>query len=137
MKLIRFGMPGEEKPGVIINENYFDVSSYVKDYDEQFFADDGLQYLKEITSDAELTSVDNNIRLGSAVARPSKIICIGLNYSDHAAESKMQVPPEPVIFLNPQRRCAVPMMMLSFPETVQKQIGKWSWLLSSVKRQVI
>ncbi len=48
MKLIRFGLPGEEKPGVIINENYFDVSSYIKDYDEQFFADDGLNFLKEI-----------------------------------------------------------------------------------------
>lgn len=98
MKLFRFGMPGEEKPGVIINENHCDVSSYIKDYDEQFFADDGLNFLKEIITDAELPTIEKDIRLGSPVARPSKIICIGLNYSDHAAESKMQVPAEPVIF---------------------------------------
>jgi len=98
MKLIRFGKPGEEKPGVIINENYFDVSAFIKDYDEHFFADDGLHFLSEITNDAELPPLEKNIRLGPPVARPSKIICIGLNYSDHAAESKMQVPPEPVIF---------------------------------------
>lgn len=98
MKLIRFGMPGEEKPGVIINENYFDVSSFIKDYDEQFFEDDGLNYLNEITGDATLPQVEKSIRIGSPVARPSKIICIGLNYSDHAAESKMQLPAEPVIF---------------------------------------
>lgn len=98
MKLIRFGMPGEEKPGVIINENYYDVSSYIKDYDEQFFSDDGLNYLREIITEAELPQLEKDIRLGSPVARPSKIICIGLNYSDHASESKMQVPAEPVIF---------------------------------------
>ncbi|HWC52733.1 MAG TPA: fumarylacetoacetate hydrolase family protein [Chitinophagaceae bacterium] len=98
MKLIRFGMPGEEKPGVIINDSYCDVSSYIKDYDEQFFADDGLNFLKEIITDAELPQLEKDIRLGPPVARPSKIICIGLNYSDHAAESKMQVPAEPVIF---------------------------------------
>jgi 2,4-diketo-3-deoxy-L-fuconate hydrolase len=98
MKLIRFGMPGEEKPGVIIDDNYCDVSSYIKDYDEQFFSDDGLNFLKEIITDAELPQVEKDIRLGPPVARPSKIICIGLNYSDHAAESKMQVPAEPVIF---------------------------------------
>lgn len=98
MKLIRFGIPGEEKPGVIINDNYCDVSSYIKDYDEQFFDDDGLIFLKEIITDAELPQLDKDIRLGPPVARPSKIVCIGLNYSDHAAESKMQVPTEPVIF---------------------------------------
>lgn len=98
MKLIRYGNPGEEKPGVIIDENYYDVSAFIKDFDEQFFADEGLNYLKEITADATLPKVDKGIRLGSPVARPSKMICIGLNYSDHAAESKMQVPPEPVIF---------------------------------------
>lgn len=98
MKLIRYGNPGEEKPGVIIDENYYDVSAFIKDFDEQFFADEGLNYLKEITADATLPKVDKGIRLGSPVARPSKIICIGLNYSDHATESKMQVPPEPVIF---------------------------------------
>lgn len=98
MKLIRYGKAAEEKPGVIINENYFDVSTYVNDYDETFFADDGLSYLKEIIDDAELQPLEKNVRLGPPIARPSKIICIGLNYSDHAAESKMQVPQEPVIF---------------------------------------
>jgi 2-keto-4-pentenoate hydratase/2-oxohepta-3-ene-1,7-dioic acid hydratase in catechol pathway len=98
MKLIRFGELYKEKPGVIINENYFDVSKYIRDYDEGFFEEDGLQFLEEILAEAELPAVDKSMRLGAPVARPSKIICIGLNYSDHAAESHMQVPSEPVIF---------------------------------------
>jgi len=98
MKLIRFGEPGKEKPGIIINEKYFDVSDYVREYDERFFTEDGLSFLKKITGDAELRPVPEDIRLGSPLARPSKIICIGLNYSDHAAETNMPIPKEPIIF---------------------------------------
>ena len=98
MKLIRFGEPGKEKPGIIIHEKYFDVSDYVRDYDERFFTEDGLSFLKKITGDAELRPVPEDIRLGSPLARPSKIICIGLNYSDHAAETNMPIPKEPIIF---------------------------------------
>lgn len=98
MKLIRIGEPGKEKPAVIINNKWFDVSDYVDDYNEMFFEQDGLSSLKKIIAEKELKPADQNMRLGSAVARPSKIICIGLNYSDHAKESSMQLPAEPVIF---------------------------------------
>ena len=98
MKLIRFGEAGKEKPGVIINDIWFDVSEYISDYDEKFFQTDGLALLKTIISEKTLKEISRDIRLGPPIARPSKIICIGLNYSDHATESKMQLPPEPVIF---------------------------------------
>lgn len=120
MKLIRFGMPGEEKPGIIKNDRYYDVSSFIKDYNEQFFTDDGLTFLNEIASDAELPEVEKDIRLGSPVARPSKIICIGLNYSDHAAESKMQVPAEPVIFFKSTTALCGPNDELNIPRNSQK-----------------
>lgn len=98
MKLIRIGEPGKEKPAVIINDEWLDVSAYIKDYDEDFFANDGISALKKIIAEKKLQPVSKNLRLGAPVARPSKIICIGLNYSDHAAESNMQLPAEPVIF---------------------------------------
>lgn len=98
MKLIRIGEPGKEKPAVIINDEWLDVSAHIKDYDEDFFDNDGLSSLKKIIAEKKIQPVSKNIRLGSPVARPSKIICIGLNYSDHAAESNMQLPAEPVIF---------------------------------------
>jgi 2-keto-4-pentenoate hydratase/2-oxohepta-3-ene-1,7-dioic acid hydratase in catechol pathway len=98
MKLIRFGEAGKEKPGVIINDIWVDVSEYIHDYDEKFFESGGLALLKTIISEKTLKEISRDIRLGPPIARPSKIICIGLNYSDHATESKMQLPPEPVIF---------------------------------------
>ena len=99
MKLIRFGTAGKEKPGVIINEKRYDVSSIVSDYNESFFENDGLETLKKaLQSNPFLPEVDENIRLGSPVARPSKIICIGLNYVDHCRETNAPIPTEPIIF---------------------------------------
>ncbi len=97
MKLCRYGKVGEEKPGIKIDEQYFDVSSVVSDFDEDFFSDP--QNLVKLTDavKAGLDEVEID-RLGPPVARPSKIICIGLNYSKHAEESGMEVPKEPVIF---------------------------------------
>ena len=101
MKLIRFGKQGEEKPGILLdNEERIDVSSFVKDYDEEFFTTGGLINLKDWLSHNEATvpRLDDSVRLGSPIARPSKIICIGLNFKDHAAESGFDAPEEPVIF---------------------------------------
>lgn len=99
MKLIRFGAAGQEKPGIIVGEKRFDVSSLVTDYNESFFAENGLEKLKEaIESNPILPEVDATVRLGSAVARPSKIICIGLNYVDHCRETNAPIPAEPIIF---------------------------------------
>ena len=100
MKLIRFGEINKEKTGIILNEAYYDTSSFGEDYDEKFFESGGLKRLQEfIESNKEkLPLVSKDIRLGSPVARPSKIICIGLNYADHAKEAKAKIPAEPIIF---------------------------------------
>ena len=100
MKLIRFGEPGKEKPGVIINEKRYDVSSALKDYDEDFFGNDGIEKLKKYIDDNHdhLTPISDSERLGSPMARPSKLICIGLNYIDHAKETGATPPAEPIIF---------------------------------------
>ncbi|HRD57664.1 MAG TPA: fumarylacetoacetate hydrolase family protein [Ferruginibacter sp.] len=100
MKLIRFGEYGKEKPGVIVDDNWFDVSSYIEDYNEHFFEQDGLSRIKKIITENKdsLPILNKNTRLGSSVARPSKIICIGLNYEDHAKETGAAIPKEPIIF---------------------------------------
>lgn len=120
MKLIRFGEAGKEKPGVIINDAWFDVSEYISDYDEKFFESDGLSLLKIIISEKTLKEISRDIRLGAPVARPSKIICIGLNYSDHATESKMQLPPEPVIFFKATTAIVGPNDDLIIPKNSKK-----------------
>tara|TARA_B100000401_G_scaffold437287_1_gene382540 strand:+ start:2063 stop:2920 length:858 start_codon:yes stop_codon:yes gene_type:complete len=101
MKLIRFGKQGEEKPGILLsNDEKIDVSSFVSDYDEKFFESGGLVNLKNWLNENESSAprLDDSIRLGSPIARPSKIICIGLNFKDHAAESGFDAPEEPLIF---------------------------------------
>lgn len=100
MKLIRFGEPGREKPGVLIGEKRYDVSAMVTDYDEAFFATGGLELLQQIVDNrlGELSEISTSERLGSPMARPSKIICIGLNYVDHCIETNAPIPTEPIIF---------------------------------------
>lgn len=101
MKLIRFRENGKIKPGLLHDGRYFDVSSVVSDYDEDFFADDGIKKLQnEIEKGEEnLRFISTHPRLACPVSRPSKIVCIGLNYEDHAKETNANIPTEPVIFL--------------------------------------
>ncbi|HEX6180213.1 MAG TPA: fumarylacetoacetate hydrolase family protein, partial [Chitinophagaceae bacterium] len=98
MKLIRFGEPNNEKPGLYLDGKRFDVSNWVHDYDEVFFGSGGLNQLAGIVEKQKLPAVNKHVRWASPIARPSKIICIGLNYADHAKESNMQLPAEPVVF---------------------------------------
>lgn len=101
MKLIRFGEIGKEKPGVQLeNGTLLDVSAFGRDYNEDFFGTDGLDQLKKWLSENESNcpKVDSSVRLGAPLVRPSKIVCVGLNYAKHAAESGMAVPKEPVLF---------------------------------------
>ena len=101
MKLIRFGLSGHEKTGVILaDDRRIDVSSAFSNFDEAFFTTDGLARLAAWlkTNATTAPEVPAAARLGSPIARPSKIICIGLNYRDHAAESGMAEPTEPVVF---------------------------------------
>ena len=101
MKLIRFGNPGQEKPGVqLADGTRIDVSAFGADYDERFFGGGSLTALAKWI-DAKAAScprVAPGTRLGAPLTRPSKIICIGLNFRDHAAESGMDLPKEPVLF---------------------------------------
>lgn len=98
MKLFRFGSFGNEKPGVIIDGQFYDVSSKIDDYDEDFFQNDGLNYLRDIVYNYSIPLVEPD-RLGCPIKKPSKIVCIGLNYKDHAIETAAEIPKEPVIFL--------------------------------------
>lgn len=99
MKLIRFGAFENEKPGVLTTVGKrLDVSAFGEDYNEKFFATNGLERIEEWLKTNECPEISESERLGSCVARPSKIICIGLNYAKHAAESGMDVPKEPVVF---------------------------------------
>lgn len=100
MKLIRFGHPEEEKPGVLLGNKRLDVSEFVSDYDEDFFGDNGIELLSEWVEKNHIGCrvVDADERLGPPMARPSKIICVGLNYAGHAKESGMEIPKQPVIF---------------------------------------
>jgi len=99
MKLIRFGKAGKEKTGVIINDKKYDTSAFGEDYGEAFFENDGLNRLSFFLEGSLLPEITEEVRLGCPLARPSKIVCIGLNYVDHARETNATPPAEPVIFM--------------------------------------
>lgn len=121
MKLIRFGEAGQEKPGVLINDKRIDVSSIVTDYNEAFFENDGLAKLQEaLKNNTSFSEVSNDIRLGSPVARPSKIICIGLNYVDHCEETGAAIPEEPIIFFKSTTSLCGPNDNLIIPKNSDK-----------------
>jgi 2-keto-4-pentenoate hydratase/2-oxohepta-3-ene-1,7-dioic acid hydratase in catechol pathway len=99
MKLLRWGNPGEERPGLLgADGSIRDLSGLVPDIGGRVLSDSGLAMLRGVNPDT-LPSVAQGTRLGPCVAGTGKFICIGLNYADHAAESGMQVPPEPIIFM--------------------------------------
>lgn len=121
MKLIRFGAAGQEKPGILIGEKRFDVSSIVTDYNETFFEENGLEKLKKaLESNPVLPEVEASVRLGSPVARPSKIICIGLNYVDHCRETNAPIPSEPIIFFKSTTALCGPNDDLVIPKNSEK-----------------
>ena len=120
MKLIRFGSIGQEKPGIITGDSYFDLSSFVNDYDEAFFSGGGIEQVKTIiaANRHESFRIDAPVRLGSPIARPSKIVCIGLNYANHAKETGAPVPAEPIIFMNVSLAACKFIIPLQFTRTI-------------------
>jgi 2-keto-4-pentenoate hydratase/2-oxohepta-3-ene-1,7-dioic acid hydratase in catechol pathway len=123
MKLIRFGDPGREVPGLLMeDETRIDVSSLVPNYNEEFLAEGGLSrlngWLKKNAASAP--RVPTSVRLGSPISRPSKIVCIGLNFRDHAKESEMEIPKEPVIFFKATTSLVGPNDDLVMPKNAQK-----------------
>ena len=123
MKLIRFGQPGHEQCGVLLSDGrQIDVSSTFSRYDEEFFATDGINRLRQWvgTNVASAPVVAQGSRFGSPIGRPSKIICIGLNYRDHAEESGMQSPAEPVVFFKSTTALTGPNDGLIIPRDSEK-----------------
>lgn len=110
MKLIRFGELNREKTGVIVGDDFFDTSAFGEDYNEAFFKSDGLKRLQSFVdgNKGKLPKVEKTVRLGCPLARPSKIICIGLNYADHAKETGAATPAEPIIFFKSTTAIAGP-----------------------------
>jgi 2,4-diketo-3-deoxy-L-fuconate hydrolase len=121
MKLIRFGEPGNEKPGIVLDGKRYDTSAITRDYDETFFAGDGLAKLQAaLDQKPTLPEVPASARWAVPQVRPSKIICIGLNYADHARESNMEPPKEPVVFFKSTTALAGPNDDLIIPKNSQK-----------------
>src|ERR1043165_1297007 len=122
MKLIRFGEFNKEKTGVIIDDVRYDASSFGEDYDENFFATGGLERLQQYLSQnkGKLLKVPDGVRLGSPFARPSKIVCIGLNYADHAKETNATIPAEPIIFFKSTTALCGPYDDVTIPKNSKK-----------------
>jgi 2,4-diketo-3-deoxy-L-fuconate hydrolase len=123
MKLFRFGEHGSEKPGVITQSGKkIDVSGFVKDFNEDFFGDDGISKLKTWLTQNEKNcpTVSGSIRIGSCISRPSKIVCVGLNYAKHAQETGAASPPEPVLFFKSTTALCGPNDSVIIPKNSQK-----------------
>lgn len=123
MKLIRFGELNNEKPGIQLDNNLrIDVSSFVNDYDEFFFENDGIEKLRNWLkkNQEKCPIIDKNIRIGPPISRPSKIVCVGLNYAKHAAESGMDIPSEPVLFFKSSSAITGPFDPIIIPKNSTK-----------------
>ena len=123
MKLIRFGEVGKEKPGIILaNGTKIDVSDFGSDYDELFFGNNGLLRLKvwlKINKE-NCPVIDESVRMGVPLVRPSKIVCVGLNYTKHAEESGMEIPKEPVLFFKATSALSGPFDKIIIPKNSKK-----------------
>ncbi|MGC6431399.1 MAG: fumarylacetoacetate hydrolase family protein [Jejuia sp.] len=123
MKLIRFGAINEEKPGVLLADGTkLDVSAFVKDYDEAFFGSNGIDNLRVWLDNnhENCPKAGDDVRLGPPMSRPSKIVCVGLNYAKHAAESGMDIPEEPVLFFKASSAIVGPNDPIIIPKNSQK-----------------
>lgn len=125
MKLIRFGEQGKEKPGVEIKGKRLDCSGFGEDWSEDFFGSDGLNRLEKWLQQesSQLPEIPQSIRLGSPIKRPSKIICVGLNYSLHAKESNMPLPEVPILFMKATSSLCGP----NDPIIIPKNSTKTDW----------
>lgn len=122
MKLIRIGEIGKERPGLIENEKRYDVTAFGEDYDETFFEKNGLERLQSWFEDnkPDCPEVSKEERLGPPVKRPSKLICIGLNYGKHAEETGAVIPKEPVLFFKSTSSIVGPNDDLIIPKGSEK-----------------
>lgn len=124
MKLLRFGHAGDEKPGLQLEDgSWIDASDFGMDWDKKFFADpSNLKRLRAwaLENTDIAPEVKKDTRLGSAVARPGKLVCIGLNFSDHAEESGMDIPTEPIVFFKATSAMCGPNDNVVIPKSSKK-----------------
>ena len=121
MQLIRFGSPEAEKPGIITNGKRYSTAAFGEDYSETFFATDGIARLRTwLAANKALPEVPDAERWASPITRPSKIVCIGLNYADHAAETKAEIPKEPILFFKSTTALAGPNDPVLIPRGSEK-----------------
>ena len=128
MRLFRFGPPETEKPGLVVAGERVDVSAFGEDYGEEFFATDGPARLAQFqaTHPSRCRPVPATTRIAPAIRRPSKIVCVGLNYRDHALETGAAVPSEPVLFLKAPSALCGPYDPLIIPRHSVKTFGRSS-----------
>ena len=120
MKLLRYGQIGSEKPGVLGNDGEIrDLSGLITDIDASVLSDQALQKLRDADL-SKLPVVSGNPRIGACVGNIGKMICIGLNYSDHAAETGATPPPEPIIFMKVNSAICGPNDDVRIPQTSEK-----------------
>lgn len=123
MKLIRLGERGREIPGVQMSNmsKVLDARSVTSDFDSEFFASDGIKRLHTAVKSDELVPLrDTDLRIGAPIVKPEKIVCIGLNYRNHAIESGMEVPKEPIIFMKAPNTIVGPHDDVCIPRKSQK-----------------
>ena len=124
MRLIRFGPPQKEKPGVVSSSGQrLDLSAYFRDWDADFFGGGGMEQLRSLLkskNDSAFPPVPDEERWGSPIARPGKVICIGLNFSDHARETGMPIPAEPVVFMKASNTVVGPFDPVLIPRSSKK-----------------
>jgi ureidoglycolate lyase len=130
MKLVRYGEAGKEKPGILDAQGAIrDLSGVVKDIDAATVSPEGIARLRSVNVDS-LPKVGGNPRLGSPVANVPKLICIGLNYADHAKESNLPIPAEPVVFMKAISAITGPNDDVKLPRGSKK--GDWEVELAFV-----
>jgi 2,4-didehydro-3-deoxy-L-rhamnonate hydrolase len=122
MKLIRYRQQGIEMPGVVLEDGRYDTSAFGEDYNEAFFASGGLDRLQQFLEQrkTDLKKLEDNVELAVPFQRPSKIVCIGLNYADHAKETGATPPAEPVIFMKATTSITGPFDNIVIPKGSQK-----------------
>jgi ureidoglycolate lyase len=130
MKLVRYGEAGKEKPGMLDAQGAIrDLSGVVKDIDASAVSPEGIAKLRSVNVDS-LPKVSGNPRLGSPIANVPKLICIGLNYADHAKESNLPIPAEPVVFMKAISAITGPNDDVKLPKGSKK--GDWEVELAFV-----
>jgi 2,4-diketo-3-deoxy-L-fuconate hydrolase len=123
MKLIRFGEFRKERPGILTDaDERHDLSAHFKDWDYDFLGGGGMSHLQALVTSRgpDLPRIPKDVRWGAPIARPCRIICIGLNYSDHARETGAAVPAEPIVFMKASNTVVGPFDNLQIPRASEK-----------------